>query len=48
MDDLHGTGPRPALGLVQANFSQKIRFKIWKVNDQGMRDENLKSIEFED
>ena len=25
MDDLHGTGPRLALDLVQTNFSQKIR-----------------------
>ena len=31
INDLHGTGPRPALELVQTNFSQRIRFKIWTV-----------------
>ena len=31
MDDLHGTGPRPTLDLVQTNLSQKNRFKIWSV-----------------
>ena len=41
-DDLHGTGPRPALDLVQTNLSQKIRFKIWTVYEVGMRYEHLK------
>ena len=36
MDDLHGTGPRPALNLVQTNLSQKVRFKIWTVIEVGM------------
>ena len=31
MDDLHGTGPRLALDLVQTKRSQKIRFIIWTV-----------------
>ena len=35
-DDLHGTGPRPALDLVQTNLSQKIRFKIWTEYEVGM------------
>ena len=42
MDDLHGTGPRPALDLVQINLSQKIRFKIWTVYEVGMKYEHLK------
>ena len=42
MDDLHGTGPRPALDLVQSNLSQKIRSQIWTVYDVGMRYEHLK------
>ena len=29
MDDLHGIRQRPTLDLVQTNFSQKDRFKIW-------------------
>ena len=37
MDDLHGTGPRPALDLIQTNFSQKILVKIWTVNEVGVR-----------
>ena len=28
MYELHGTGPGPALDLVQTNFSRQIRFKI--------------------
>ena len=42
MDDLHGTGPRLALDLAQANLSQKIRFRIWTVNEVGVRCEHLK------
>ena len=42
MDDLRGTGPRPALELVQTNLSQTIRFKIWTVYEVGMKYENLK------
>ena len=42
MDDLHGTGPRFALDLVQTNLSQKIRFKIWTVYEVGMKYEHLK------
>ena len=42
MDDLHGTGPRPTLDLVQTNLSQIIRFKIWTLNEVGMRYEHLK------
>ena len=37
MDDLHVTGPRPALDLVQTNLSQ-----IWTVYEVGMRYEHLK------
>ena len=37
MDDLHGTGPRPALDLIQTNFSQKMLVKIWTVNEVGVR-----------
>ena len=37
MDDLHGTGPTPALDLVQTNLS-----KIWTVYEVGMRYEHLK------
>ena len=39
--DLHGTGPRLALDLVQTNFSQKICFKIWTLNEVGVRYERL-------
>ena len=42
MDDLHVTGPGPALDLVQTNLSQKIRFKIWTVYEVGMKYEHLK------
>ena len=42
MDDLCGSGPRPALDLVQTNLSQKIRFKIWTVHEVGMNYEHLK------
>ena len=42
MDDLQGTGPRPALDLVQANISQKIRSKMWTVNEVGMRYRRVK------
>ena len=42
MDDLHGTGPRPALDLVQTNLSQEIRNKVWTVYEAGMREEHLK------
>ena len=42
MDDLHGTGPRLAVDLAQANLSQKIRFRIWIVNEVGVRCEHLK------
>ena len=42
MDDLHGTGPKPALDLVQTNFSQKVRFKVWTVYEIGIRYEHLK------
>ena len=42
MDDLHGTGPRPALDLVQTNLSQKIRFKIWTVCEVAMKYEHHK------
>ena len=42
MDDLYGTGPRPALDLVQTNFLQEIFFKVWTVNKVGMRYEHLK------
>ena len=42
MGDLHGSGPRLALDLVQTNLSQTIRFKIWTVNEVGMRYEHLK------
>ena len=41
-NDLHGIGPRPAQDLVQASFSQKIRFKIWTVYEEGMRYEPFK------
>ena len=41
-DDLHGTGARLALDFVQTNLSQKILFKIWTVNEVGMRYEHLK------
>ena len=41
MDDLHGTGPRPALDLVRTNLSQNIRFKIWTLNEVGMVYERL-------
>ena len=41
MYDSHGTGPRLALDLVQANLSQKIRFKIWTMNEVGVRYEHL-------
>ena len=44
MDDLHGIGPRPALDLVQTNLSQKIRFKIWTVNEVGMKITNTSSV----
>ena len=37
MADLHGTGPGPALDLVQTNLSQKIRFNIWTVHQVGMK-----------
>ena len=37
MDDLHGTGPGPALDLVQANLALKIRFKSWTMNEVGMK-----------
>ena len=37
MDDLHVTG----LEQIQANFSQKIRFKIWTVNEVDTRHEHL-------
>ena len=43
MDGLHGTGLGPALHLVQANLSQKIRFKIWAVNEEG-RGKNTSSL----
>ena len=39
--DLHGTGHRPALDLVQTNLSQKIRFKVWTLNEVGVRYERL-------
>ena len=39
--DLHGTGPRLALDLVQTNLSQKIRFKVWTLNEVGVRYEHL-------
>ena len=42
MDDLHGTGPRLELDLVQSNLSQNIRFKIWTVFAMGMKYEQLK------
>ena len=32
MDCLHGTRPRPALEQIQANLSQKIRFKSGQLN----------------
>ena len=41
-DDLHGTGPKPALDLVRTNLSQTIRFKVRTVYDMGMRYEHLK------
>ena len=41
MDDLHGTGPRPALEQIQAKLSPKILFKIWTVNEVGTRYEHL-------
>ena len=34
MDELHGTGPRPALNLVKTYLSHKIRFKIWTVYER--------------
>ena len=34
MNDFHGTRPRPALEQIQANLPQKIRFKIWTVNEE--------------
>ena len=33
MDDLHGTGPKPALDRVQTNLSQKVHFKVWTVHE---------------
>ena len=42
MDDLHGIRPRPAQDLVQANFSQRIRFKIWTVFEVGMKFKHFK------
>ena len=42
LDDFHGTGPRLALDLGQANFPQQIRSKIWTVNEVGMRYEHVK------
>ena len=42
MDDLHGTRLGAALDLVQANPSQKIRFKTWRVKAVGMRYEHFK------
>ena len=41
MDDLHGTGPRIALEVVQNKSSQKIRFKIWTVCEVCMKYEYL-------
>ena len=41
-DDHHGTGLGPALDLDQASLSQRIRIKIWTVNEVGMRYEHLK------
>ena len=41
MDDLHGTGPKPALDLVRTNFSQTIRFKVWTVYEIETRYEHL-------
>ena len=41
MYDLHGTGPRLALDLVQTNLSQKISFKIWTLHEVGVRYEHL-------
>ena len=42
MDDLHGTGPKPALDMVRINLSQTIRFTVRKVYEMGMRYEHLK------
>ena len=33
IDDLHDTGPKPALDLVRTNLSQTIRFKVDGVRD---------------
>ena len=41
MYDPHGTGPRLALDLVQTNLSQKNLFKIWTLNEVGVRYERL-------
>ena len=42
MGELHGTGPRPALDLVQTNLSQKIRFKVRTMYEVGMKYEHFK------
>ena len=38
MDDLHGTGPKAALDLLQTNLSQTIRFIEWTNREH--RDDN--------
>ena len=42
MDDLHCTGPGPALDQIPANISQNTLFKIWTVNEVGTRYEHFK------
>ena len=42
IDDLHGTGPKPALDLVRFNLSQTIRFQVRTLYETGMRYEHLK------
>ena len=39
IDDLHGTGPKPA---IDTDLSRMIRFKVWTVNEVGMEYEHLK------
>ena len=41
-NDLHGTGSGPAQDLVQADFSQRIRFKSWTVYEVGTKYEHFK------
>ena len=42
MDNIHGTGSKLALVLVQTHLLQKNHFKVWTVNEVGTRYEHSK------